>query len=51
MLACAATAPSFFQRNNEVYTYILCDSGAFTRFYATVESSVMLCITIQKSIM
>ena len=29
----------------------LCASGALTRFYATVQSSVILCITIQRNIM
>ena len=30
---------------------ILCDFGAYTSFYATVESSVMLCIRIQRNLM
>ena len=30
---------------------ILCDFGAYTSFYATVKSSVMLCITIQRNVM
>ena len=31
--------------------YALCAFGGLTRFYATVESNVMLCITIQRNIM
>ena len=35
-----------------LYTYIyLCATGVLTRFYATVESSVMLCITIRRNVM
>ena len=31
--------------------FYLCASGAITSFYATVESSAMFCITIQRNIM
>ena len=33
------------------YKIYLCALGAYTSFYATVESNVMLCITIQKNVM
>ena len=32
------------------FEFNLCASGALPRFYATLESSVMLCITIQRNI-
>ena len=38
-------------RNMRMRSSILCASGTLTRFYATVESSVMLCIMIQINVM
>ena len=44
-LVTIATTPS------SVHNLLICASGALTCFYATVESSVMLCITIQMNTM